>query len=115
MPRMDKLSTYRTTWTQDGDNIVVCYVRTNIVKADADTVTLDSGGWQTVTTKRKMTQAARQFGLGFTVFQQRGEWFVCRLGRSPEGYASAAKEHGAVVLPFHDGMTFPRGTVRPAA
>lgn len=97
MPRTDKLSPYRTTWTQDGDNIVVCYVRTNIVKADADTVTLDSGGWQTVTTKRKMNQAANQFGLGYGVFQRKGEWFVTT--RDGE-------------FPFQDGMRICRGSGR---
>ena len=112
MPRMDKLSTYRTTWTTDARGGCVTYISTTIVNWDCDTVTLNSGGWQTVTTKRKMTQAAHQFGLGFTVFQRKGEWFVCRLGRSPEGYASAGAEHGAIVIPFTDGMSFPRGAVR---
>lgn len=115
MPSMDKLSTYRTNVICTNGRVSVAYVNTVIVDATQDTVTLDSGGWRTVTTKRKMTQAANQFGLGFSVFQHRGEWFVCRLGRSPEGYASASKEHGAITIPFHDGMTFPRGTVRPAA
>jgi hypothetical protein len=112
MPRMDRLSNYRTTWECDGERGSVTYVSTRIVSWDGQTVTLNSGGWQTVTTKRKMVQAATQFGLGYTVYQRNHEWFVCRLGRSPEGYASAAAEHGAIDLPFHDGMTFPQGTVR---
>ena len=115
MPSMNKLSSYRTTFETDGERGSVTYANTRIVSWDADTVTLNSAGWQTVTTKRKMTQASHQFGLGFTVFQRNGDWFVCRLGRSPEGYASAGKEHGAIVIPYRDGMTFPRGTVRPAA
>lgn len=114
MPRMDKLSPYRTTWTEDARGGCVTYISTTIVQWNADTVTLDSGGWHTVTTKRKMTQASHQFGLGFTVFQRNGDWFVCRLGRSPEGYASAGKEHGAIVIPYRDGMSFPRGTVKAA-
>lgn len=112
MPAMNKLSTYRTTWTQDGENIVVCYVSTNIVKASADTVTLDSGGWRTVTTKRKMTQAARQFGLGFSVFQRKGDWYVVRFARDETG---SITWEGAHTFPFEDGMTFPRGTVQKAA
>jgi hypothetical protein len=108
MPRTDKLSNYRTTW----DNSGVTYVSTRIVAWDDDSVTLNSSGWRTVTTKRKMCQAASQFGLGFVVSQRKGEWYVTRLGRSPEGYPSACEQHGAVELPFHDGITFPRGTVR---
>jgi len=111
MPQMHKLSNYRTTWHSDATKGGVTYIQTEIVKWDADTVTLNSGGWRTVTTKRKMCQAGSQFGLGFGVFQRKGEWFVCRHGRSPEGYESACAEHGAVEFPYYDGVTFPRGTI----
>ena len=114
MPSMNKLSSYRTTFETDGERGSVTYVNTRIVSWDADTVTLNSAGWQTVTTKRKMAQAADQFGLGFTVAQRNGEWFVIRLGRSPDGYASAMAEHGAVTLPYHDGVSFPKGAARTA-
>ena len=55
-------------------------------------VTLDSGGWRTVTTKRKMNQAANQFGLIYSVFQRKGQWFVALVGNT--------------VVPFVDGMQF---------
>ena len=76
MPRMDKLSTYRTTWFDNGDHGGVTYIQTNIVYWRDGFVTLDSGGWETVTTKRKMNQASRQFGLGFSVYQRDYIWFV---------------------------------------
>ena len=97
MPSMNKLSTYRTMWTEDGDTGCVTYVRTNIVKWDAEYITLNSGGWQTVTTKRKMCQAANQFGLGFYVFQRKGEWFVHTRDGDFE---------------FRDGMRIHRGSGR---
>lgn len=112
MPRMNQLSDYRTTWHNQNDCGGVTYVSTEIVKWDVDNVTLNSGSWRTVTTKRKLHQASQQFALGFTVSQVKGEWFVIRYGCTPEGYSSAIKEHGAITLPFHDGMTFPRGRVR---
>ena len=115
MPSMNKLSSYRTTFETDGERGSVTYVNTRIVAWDGDNVTLNSGGWQTATTKRKMAQAANQFGLGFTVAQRNGEWFVIRLGRSPDGYASAMAEHGALTIPYHDGISFPKGTVRPVS
>ena len=113
MPRMDKLSKYRTIWETGTHGGLVIYVKTKIVSWDASkNITLNSDGWQTVTTKRKMCQAARQFGLGFTVSQTKGEWFVTVFGRSPEGYSSAATEHGAVTFPYYDGITFNPWDVR---
>lgn len=76
MPRMDKLSTYKTTWFDNGDFGGVTYTHTNIVQWSDGVVTLDSGGWETVTTKRKMNQASNQFGLGFSVYQRNHKWFV---------------------------------------
>lgn len=80
-----------TTIARRGNVVTVTYHTTCIVAADlqAMAVTLDSGGWRTATTKRRMNQAATQFGLGFSVFQRWGNWFVTTcLGE----------------LEFHDGM-----------
>lgn len=109
MPRMDRLSPYRTTWEEGLHGGSVTYVSTKIVSWDTEkNVTLNSGGWQTVTTKRKMVQASRQFALGYSVFQTKGVWEVCVFGRSPEGYQSASKDHGAIYFPYYDGITFNR-------
>jgi hypothetical protein len=94
MPHMDKLSTYRTTVVENGDDLAVTYVSTAIVKRNGNTITLDSGGWETVTTKRKMNQAARQFALGFSVYQKRGKWYAV----TPKGET----------VPFYDGLSFDR-------
>lgn len=51
----------------------------------------------TVTTKRKMNQAANQFGLGYGVFQRKGDWFVTTRGGE---------------FPFKDGMRIDRGSGR---
>lgn len=55
-------------------------------------VKLDSGGWQTATTKNRMNQASNQFDLGFYVFQKNFEWYV---------------KVGEDTLEFEDNMTFP--------
>ena len=39
-------------------------------------VSLDTGGWKTATTKKRMNQFSRLFGLGFEVYQKDFEWFV---------------------------------------
>ena len=73
----NKLSTYKTAWTEDGHGVgSVIYTSTAIVSWDNDTITLRSGGWETVTTKRKMNQASHQFGLGFGVYQRNHVWYV---------------------------------------
>ena len=76
MPHMHKLSNYRTTWFAEGTTGGVTYAEIQIVSWTHDTVTLNSGGYETVTTKRKMNQAANQFALGFGVYQRKGEWYV---------------------------------------
>jgi hypothetical protein len=54
----------------------VTYHKTAVVSYTAERVTLRTGGWRTATTKLRMNQASNQFGLGFTVTQKAGEWFV---------------------------------------
>jgi hypothetical protein len=39
-------------------------------------ITLDTGGWRTPTTKLRMNQAARAWGLGYHVYQADGAWYV---------------------------------------
>lgn len=59
MARMDKLSGYATTITTsaDGKDWCVVYHRTCIVQFNDSTITLRTGGWDSVTTRRKMNQA----------------------------------------------------------
>ncbi len=54
----------------------VTYHATAVVRFDAKTITLDTGGWNTVTTKTRMNQTSNQFDLGFTVYQKDGIWSV---------------------------------------
>ncbi len=39
-------------------------------------ITLNTGGYYTATTKRRMNQFAEEYGYGFHVFQEKGDWFV---------------------------------------
>lgn len=95
MARMDKLSTYCTTIAQAGDLIVVTYRKTQIVAFDRRYISLRTGGWDSVTTRRKMNQAANQFGLGYSVYRDKGESYV----RTPAG----------AVVPLTDEVVFVRG------
>lgn len=71
----------------------VKYHATSVVKFNDDTIMLDSGGYRTVTTKRRMNQAAVQFDLGFQVFQKGYEWFV-QVDLPPAGSAVHNFEDG---------------------
>lgn len=94
MPRMDKLSTYCTTIATAGDLTCVTYQHTQIVGFDKRNVVLRTGGWDSITTRRKMNQAARQFGLGYLVYRKDGASYV----RTPAG----------AVKPLTDEVTFAR-------
>lgn len=69
------------------------YHNTVVVEWDAHKVVLNSGGHQTVTTKRRMTQASNQFGLGYAVYQRGHSWYV---------------DHNGETHPFRDGMVLLR-------
>lgn len=93
MANQNRVGTVATSvsGTMPGQTLRVQYHQTVVVSRDAEgTITLDSGGWRTATTKTRMNQAANQFGLGFQVYAKRGEWFVSYRGED---------------IPFRDGMT----------
>lgn len=94
MPHMHKLSNYRTTWVDQGNKGSVVYAHTEIVNWEDEKITLNSDGWESVTTKRKMNQAAQQFALGYSVYQKDHKWYVV----TPTGQT----------LPYCDNMTFDR-------
>lgn len=73
----NRLSSYCTNVGTDanGDQFVQ-YRNTVIVRWNAHGIELNTGGWATVTTKRKMNQASHQFGLGYSVSQRDHAWYV---------------------------------------
>lgn len=76
MSRSNQLSMYKTSIFNEEGMTKVVYHSTPIVSFDSETIILNTGGWQSVTTKRKMNQASSQFGLGFSVTQKNFEWFI---------------------------------------
>jgi hypothetical protein len=76
MPSMNKLSSYKTTIASDGTHTVVTYQKTQIVRWNDAEIILDFGGWDSVTTRRKMNQASNQFILGYTVYREKEETYV---------------------------------------
>lgn len=81
---------------KQGGLVSVRYHSTEVVRVAADgTVTLNTGGWRTATTKARMNQAANEFGLGYMVYQEKGDWFVS-LRQSDGSW------HQVPALPFED-------------
>ena len=76
MPRMDQIGKTATTVSTENGVTRVTYHKTVVVKFDHDHIVLNSGGWLTATTKNRMNQASNQFDLGYTVFQDKGRWYI---------------------------------------
>ena len=79
---------------RDGGKVTVAYHSTKVVEFDDKKIVLRTGGWKTATTKARMNQASNQFNLGYSVYVDKGQWFV--------GYKGSA-------IPFTgDTLTLPR-------
>ena len=77
MSQQNKLGSGHTTIKTDKSGITtVTFWNTDIVRFDSKTITLNSGGYQTATTKTRMNQASSQFNLGYTVAQENYKWYV---------------------------------------
>jgi hypothetical protein len=79
--RYNRLSSYATKWwISDNGHVAVTYHSTTIVRTyDYDGMhwcELNTGGYYSVTTKRKMNQAAGQFDLPYSVHQKKHRWYV---------------------------------------
>ena len=86
-----------TSVFEQGDMQVLRYHSTNVMSVTDTTVILDSGGWQTATTKRRLEQGAEIFGLKLGVYQKDRKWWV----RLADGST----------IPFKDGMKIRREEV----
>lgn len=82
-----------TTIRGEDGYTIVRYHSTDVVKFDDCQIILNSGKWQTVTTKLRMNQTSNQFGLGYGVYQRKHQWYVSYKG---------------IELAFYDGMVLER-------
>ena len=71
-----QIGSHKTVVYRDNDMTCVKYHWTDVVEFNNKKISLDSGGYRTSTTKRRMNQTSDQFNLGFYVFQKNFEWFV---------------------------------------
>ena len=70
------IGTHKTSVVNDNNITMVCYHSTPVVKITDTEIILNTGGWYTATTKRRMNQASKSYGLGFAVYQVNHSWYV---------------------------------------
>ena len=80
MVQTRKVSGVATRVTHTATGLIVRHHSTDVVVVKNGEVSLNTGGWKTETTKRRMNQAANQFGLPYHVFRKDSAWYVCWKG-----------------------------------
>jgi len=89
---------------ENGDTIIRLH-GTDIVRKHANgSVTLNSAGWKTVTTKDRMND---HMPAGYYLYSDKGQWYVSH------GHRWANKD--AIAVPYFDGMVVPRDVIAPKA
>jgi hypothetical protein len=69
-------------WLTD-NTLNVQYHNTDVVRVYPDgSIRLNTGGYQTATTKLRMNQASNQYRLGYQVYQKAHAWFVDYNGQT---------------------------------
>jgi len=74
--QVSMLGTHKTAVIEKGFSTEVIYHETPVVQFNGEFIALNTGGWFTATTKRRMNQASVEFELGYEVFQREKKWFV---------------------------------------
>lgn len=77
------VGTHRTNVVHDGETVSIIYHGTVVVKASTSAIILNTGGYLTSTTVRRMNEASRQFGLGYRA-RRCGGYLVVRWPNGEE-------------------------------
>lgn len=105
----DRRKIANNTWLErrDDETIAVRLHQTDVVTYRADgSITLDTGGWFTVTTKDRMNRFTP-----FGVSSRRGEWQVASRNPDydPDTYDPDTNPYWGDTVPYRDGMTWRAG------
>ena len=79
----------RIPQTKGGEVTIVTLHSTDIVKFKQvggfiENISLDTGGYNTVTTRRRMNEVSQAYGLGFHVYQKKHKLYVAYRGLDHE-------------------------------
>ena len=75
------IGTHKTTISTDDNITSVKYHNTDVVKFSPNWIVLNSGGYRTYTTKKRMNQTSQVFNLGYKVSQYNYNWYVTYKGK----------------------------------
>ena len=91
------VKTYNTEVRFHDGRIIVRLHSTDIVDVDTknNSITLRTGGWETVTTKERMNAVLRAFKSPYHVYQHKYEWYVA-------SYAQEFPFNGIFTLPLRE-------------
>ena len=84
MSQLQTIGKTATTIRREEGYTIIRYHSTDVVKFNDKEIILNTGGWETATTKARMNQASHQFNLGYTVYQKDFSWNVAYNGMSRE-------------------------------
>jgi len=70
------MSKNNTKTTNNGSWTTITLHQTDIVKYNDSTIVLNSGGYRTATTKRRMNQVLQSINSRAKVFQHQNKWYV---------------------------------------
>jgi len=83
-PTKKMIGTHRTTISTESNLTFVRYHNTYVVRFSPNWIVLDSGGYRTYTTKKRMNQTSQVYDLGYKVYQKDYDWFVDHKGKTIE-------------------------------
>ena len=82
---MEIIGAHKTSVFTDDDNFTkVIYHSTCVVSFNRNIIVLNTGGWYSCTTKKRMNQASEQFNLGYRVTKRKGIWYALYKGQELE-------------------------------
>jgi len=76
MAQTKKVRGVATKVFEDDTDKIVKYHNTEVVRFNKKRIKLDTGGYDTKTTRRRMNQASNEFKLGYRVYTKNGETLV---------------------------------------
>ena len=77
-----EIGSHKTSIRTEEGQTIVRYHNTDVVKFNCCFITLNTGGWDTATTKVRMNQTSNQFNLNYKVVQKNFEWFAKVEGKA---------------------------------
>ena len=90
---METIQKNNTRTRQDGNTTIVTLYDTDIVRISPDVIALNTGGYNTATTKRRINEVLSHYGIDASVYVKAKIWYVMARGHS---------------ITFNNTVSFPR-------